>query len=271
MHDKVSARFIDIRPTLDPILFQRSPVLAEVMGQYSARTQRWGVMIREHNPYLLLGPKDRRLPHLDEAIRWATEQGYPVFMRVGGGSVVLLDRQCLSFAVSMPCRDLTVWEQNFRIMAQPVIDALTQFGVACRFGRAEGSYCEGPYDLVTLDGQKISGIAQAIRGGSALVSGMILVKQDPVRTTALIQEFYRRAGSSQVLRDSVVTAIDRLPGFEKVSIDDVHDALIKGFSQTFDLAWQPFTPEEWDTAANLVTGRLVADITNKETSDAYHY
>lgn len=272
MHDKVSARFIDIQASVGPDLFRLSPVLAEVLGQFSAKTGEWGVMIREHDPYLLLGPKDRRLPQLEEATRWASQQGYPVFMRVGGGSVVLLDRTCLSFAVSMPCRDLTVWEQNFRVMAQPVIDGLTMLGIPCRFGRAEGSYCEGPFDLVTSgSGQKISGIAQAIRGGSALVSGMILVEQDPVRTTHFIQEFYRRAGSGQVLRESVVTALSRLPGFETVTTSAVRDALVRGFAETFDMRPDILSPQEWATAQKLAEARLIADPTIKENCDAYHY
>ncbi|SMC02282.1 Lipoate-protein ligase A [Sulfobacillus thermosulfidooxidans DSM 9293] len=251
------ARFITITAANNPETFHLSPVLAEVLGRWSARTESWGILIREHNPYLLLGPKDRRLPFLDEALNWAQNQGYPVYMRVGGGSAVLLDRTCISFAVSRPCRDLTVWEQNFRDMTAPIIDGLRMLGIATQFGRAEGSYCEGPYDLVTRDGKKIAGIAQAIRGGSALVSGMILVQQDPVRTTEFIQEFYHRAGSQQILRADVVTALSHHPGFSQVTIQDVHDALIAGFEQHYHLISEPFSPEEWQEARELNTLRCL--------------
>jgi lipoate-protein ligase A len=206
---------------LPPEQFDLSPVLAEVLGQVCAHHGDYGVMVREHNPYLLLGPKDRQLPGLPQAIHWAWEQELPVYMRVGGGSVVLLDRTCISFAVAKPCRDLTTWEANFRQMAQPVIDGLSLLGFYSQFGRAHDSYCEGPFDLVDAEGRKVAGIAQAIRGGAALVSGMIMVHQDPLRTTQFIQEFYDRAGSGKRLRPEAVTAIDRVSGFSHICMEDV--------------------------------------------------
>ncbi len=251
------ARFVTVYHDENAHNFSLSPVTAEVLAQWSAKTGSWGVLIREHNPYLLLGPKDRRLPFLDEAIHWVHTQGYPVYMRIGGGSAVLLDRTCLSFAVSRPCRDLTTWQRNFQEMAQPVIDGLKTLGVDARFGRAAGSYCEGPFDLISHDGRKIAGIAQAIRGGSALVSGMILIQQDPLATTSFIQEFYRRAGSEQVLNAEAVTALKFDPRFRKVGIEEVSHALASGFKQHFRLHPEPFSQMEWDQCRTLEPARLV--------------
>ncbi|MCL5116081.1 MAG: lipoate--protein ligase family protein [Firmicutes bacterium] len=248
------ARFVHLSAQSPAEELLLSPVLAETVARWSADRQSTAVVIRHQRPYILLGPKDRRLPRLDEAVAWLNRQGYPVFMRIGGGSAVLLDEECLSFAISKPCRDFTLWEANFRSMAQGVIDGLRGIGIDCGFGRAEGSYCEGPYDLVA-DGQKIAGIAQAIRGGFALVSGMLLIRQDPVATTALLQEFYRRAESDLVLNPDAVTALTRLPHMSHLTTEMVEEALKNGFARHYHLVPEPLTPEELQLAHALLDER----------------
>lgn len=248
------ARYVHLSMDAPPEQLRLSPVLAETVARWSADREASAVVIRHQMPYILLGPKDRRLPHLNDAVHWLNQQGYPVFMRIGGGSAVLLDEQCLSFAVSEPCRDFTVWENNFRSMAQGVIDGLRGIGIDCGFGRAAGSYCEGPYDLVA-GGKKIAGIAQAIRGGFALVSGMLLIRQDPVATTTLLQEFYRRAGSDLVLDPEAVTALTRLPGMEHLSAEIAEAALRAGFSRHYRLNAEPLSADELHLAEQLMTER----------------
>jgi lipoate-protein ligase A len=140
-------------------------------------------------------------------VRWLEAQGLPVFQRIGGGAAVLLDDGCLSFFAAIPSRDLSRLDENFRTLTLPVRRALARLGVPAGFGRAPGSFCEGPQDLVTARGRKIAGVAQALRRGYALVSGMVLVRQDPYEATAILQEFYRRAGSAVRLRASAVTSL----------------------------------------------------------------
>lgn len=251
--EKPLYRFVDITPNLPEDTISLSPVLAEVMARTVVQQQVPAVLIRRHHPYILLGPKDRRLPYLDAGVKWLQSQGYAVFMRVGGGSAVLLDQGCLSFGVARPCRDFTMWEKNFREMAQGVILGLRHLGVSSQFGRAVGSYCEGPFDLVS-SGQKISGIAQAIRGGYALVSGMLLVNQDPIRTTALLQEFYVRAGSDIRLDARAVTSLNLAAGRD-LSLEQVHDALLAGFQECYTLAPQPLTDAEINLARQLYQER----------------
>lgn len=251
---KPTTRFVELPANAPWDQMRLSPVLAEVVARTSALDQENAVLIRHQVPYVLLGPQDRRLPALESGIAWLTERGLPVFMRIGGGSAVLLDETCLSFAVTRPCRDFTAWELNFREMSQGVVDGLRHLGIDAGFGRAEGSYCEGPYDLVA-GGQKIAGIAQAIRGGFALVSGMLLVRQDPVMTTELLQHFYRIAGSTIQLRPDAVTSLNVLDGQQDLTVDHVRDALYHGFSLHHDLKPTPFTTEEWETARELHTLR----------------
>ncbi|MDA8205891.1 MAG: lipoate--protein ligase family protein [Thermaerobacter sp.] len=248
------ARFVHLSQYAPLEHLRLSPVLAETVARWSADRQSSAVVIRHQKPYILLGPKDRRLPKLDSAVAWLNELGYPVFMRIGGGSAVLLDEDCLSFAVSQPCRDFTVWEANFRSMAQGVIDGLRNIDIDAGFGRAVGSYCEGPYDLVA-NGRKIAGIAQAIRGGFALVSGMLLIRQDPQKTTQLLQQFYIRAGSDLVLDPEAVTALMRLPGMHDLTVEAVESALKQGFAGHYRLKQEPLSEEEIQLAQQLMQER----------------
>lgn len=227
-----------------------SPVLPEVVAKTAAERDEWVVIIRRQEPYVLLGPKDQRLPHLSEAVAWLRSLGYPVFVRIGGGSAVLLDATCLSFGVARPCRDLTVWEKNFRELSEGTIRGLQGLGIPAQFGRAKGSYCEGPFDLV-VHGKKIAGIAQAIRQGFSLVSGMVLVSQRPKETTAVLQEFYERAGSDLRLDPGAVTALNQIPGHASIGVEAVQEALVAGHQSLYDLHSEPLTPSEWELAQSL--------------------
>ena len=247
-----------------------SPVLPEVVSKTAAERDEWVVIVRRQSPYVLLGPKDQRLRHLSDAVAWLQSLGYPVFVRIGGGSAVLLDATCLSFGVARPCRDLTVWEKNFRELSAGTIRGLQGLGIPAEFGRAVGSYCEGPFDLVA-NGKKIAGIAQAIRQGFSLVSGMVLVHQDPIHTTEVLQEFYERAGSDLRLDPRAVTAINQLPGQSAVTLDRVQRALVSGYQELYDLRPEPLTASEWALAKNLYHERQLGAKQLEEVHDASHY
>lgn len=239
-------RWVTIRSQQDSDNFWLSPVMAEVIG-HSAAEGHPTVLVREQPRYLLLGPKDRRLPRILEATKTVENEGWPVFMRIGGGSAVLLDDTCLSFAVARPCRDLTTLEKNFRELGQGAIEALHTLGLPAQFGAAPGSYCEGPYDLI-VGGKKVAGISQAIRQGFALISGMILVSQDPKATTARIQRLYQEAGSDQRLSSDAVTSLETLLGHE-LSLETLRESLFQGFQTALGpLVSDRVRDEEWDRA-----------------------
>lgn len=241
-------RLIRVRPDVGPERLALSPLLAETMARGVAESGQPALLIRHQSPYWLLGPKDRRLPRLRESVAWLHDQGLAVYHRLGGGSAVLLDGGCLSFAVARPCRDLTTWRANFVELAAGVIRGLARLGIPAAFGEAAEAYCPGPFDLL-VDGVKVAGIAQAIRGGYALVSGMLLVHQDPEAATALVNEFYRRAGSPTAYSPRAVGRLDALvPG---LALDTVEAALVAGYAETTALVERPFSAAEWALAAAL--------------------
>lgn len=208
----------------DPSLLDLSPGLAEWAGQRAVATGRPHFVLRGQRGYFLLGPGDRHLPDPGRALAWAKGVGIPVYRRIAGGSLVFLDAGCLSFAHATPGRDMTQAAKNFVALTRPVRDALAGLGVAAVFGSARGSYCEGPWDLLA-EGKKIAGTAQAIRSGFALVSGMLLVTQDPARATGLVNDFYEQAGAGRPFDGSAVTSLARLSG-GRITVDVLKEAIL---------------------------------------------
>ncbi|MCY0884419.1 MAG: lipoate--protein ligase family protein [Firmicutes bacterium] len=232
-----------------------SPVLDEALAPTVTRPGALPlVLVRTQFPHVLLGPRDRRLPRLGEALAWLRRQGYPAYFRAGSGSAVLLDEGCVSFAVARPARDLTRWQANFTELVEGVVAGLAELGIRARFGAAPGAYCEGPYDLV-VDGRKLAGIAQAVRQGFTLVSGMVLVDQDPARTTALLQEFYERAGDGRRLDAGAVTHLKALRPERPPAPAEVAAALYRGYATGFALEPVPWQEADWDRARRLLAAR----------------
>lgn len=190
--------------TARPDLLSLSPVLAELAGRRAARTREPHFLLRRSTPYLLLGPRDRRLSGLGCAVRDAERRGLPVYERSGGGSLVYLDEGCLCFAAAIPGLRMDAIAENFRELTRPVFTALRELGLKPRFGAALGSYCEGPWDILA-DSRKIAGVSQSLRQGYTLVAGMLLIDQDPVRATREVEAFYAAAGAPQALDAGAVT------------------------------------------------------------------
>lgn len=248
---------MDVGPDAAQDLVALSPVLPEALAE-TASAGEPVVLLRRQEPYVLLGPKDRRLPAFAEGVRQLARRGHPVYMRIGGGSAVYLDGNCLSFAVARPCRDLTSTDRNFRELAEGVVRGLRRLGVAARFGAAPGSYCEGPFDIVTRDPpRKLAGVAQAIRGGFTLVSGMVLVSQDPAAATAIVQEFYRAAGDGRRLDPRAVTSLEREMG-RPVTVEEAARALRRGFAEVFALCDDTVREAERACARKLAAARRLA-------------
>lgn len=231
-----------------------SPVLAETIAESVASgAQPPTVLLRRQKPYVLLGPADTRLPGAANGVAWLREQGYPVFVRISGGSAVVLDETCLSFAVAIPCRDLTALRSNYERLAGGVIDGLARLGVQAYFAEVENTYCPGPYDLAA-GGRKIAGIAQALRRGFAEVGGMVLVAQEPERAIELIEGFYKAAGQPRKFDPDRHTNLHRLCG-RPVAMEEVITAIAGAYASRFSLVAADLSDAEYHRAHELLAQR----------------
>lgn len=250
-----------------------SPVLAETIAPWAlspngefGEHRRVLCLVRRQRRYALLGPRDRRLPDLAAGIAYLEGQGLAAFMRTGGGSLVVLDEDCLSFALAWPCRNPGHVADHFVALSEPVRMALAALGVPAAIGQARGSYCEGPTDLVGPDGRKVAGMSQALRNGVAMVSGMLLVRQDADWATSVVAGFERFAGGDPGhLRADAVTSLARLRG-RGLSVDEVADVLegtiriwagSLGLREAKGAGTRTLLPEEWLRAESLITLRRV--------------
>lgn len=231
------------------------PTLAESVALTVGAGGSQALILNENEPHVLLGPRDRRLPGIGAGITWLQARGLLVLERIGGGSAVLLDEGCLTFGVAIACKDLTRARDNFTELTQGLLRALTSMGIAARFGATEGAFCDGPYD-VKVEGRKVCGIAQAIRRGFALVSGMILVSQDPVASTQLLTGFYARAGAAPALRPGAVTSLTRELG-RPVCVAEVVAAMVRGYGEIAEIVPSRPSPAEWERAARLLAERRI--------------
>src|SRR5690606_37361026 len=130
-------RLIRIDDESSPDLLELSPVIAEAVAESVGAGQAPPTaVIRRQRPYALLGPKDRRLPSLSRGVKVLRDAGLPVYERIAGGTAVILDEGCLSFAVARPCRDFTAIHQNFNLLTVGVRLALARLGIDAEFGAA---------------------------------------------------------------------------------------------------------------------------------------
>lgn len=123
------------------------------------------------------GRRDSHAERYDEAKRAAEERGFPALERsVGGRAVAYTGETTLAFATAIPVADMrTGIDQRYDDAVETVIDALETVGVAAERGEPAESFCPGDHS-VQCEG-KISGIAQRVTKGAALVSGCVLVAE----------------------------------------------------------------------------------------------
>jgi octanoyl-[GcvH]:protein N-octanoyltransferase len=245
----------------EPRLVAVSPVLAEALSDSVRRGGPCVFLVRRHEAHLLLGPQDERLPRLSSGLAWAAARGLPVYQRISGGTAVLLDTDCLSFAMAVPCTSFSHIRRNYDALTRPVRRALAALGAPVSFGAAVGAYCEGPYDLLHR-GRKLAGIAQSVRGGVALVSGMVLVRQDPQAATDLLNTFYRVADPARTAAGWCLTA-EPLTHLERaldrpVSVRELEEALVRSVAAEYAAEFSAVTPGEEAAAADLLRRRRLA-------------
>lgn len=140
-------------------------------------------------PTVIMGLKDKRLPHLRAAIRAVQGHGYDVVLRNSGGLAVVSDGGVLNVSLFAPLTTppLSV-DAAYSQMMDLVAAAWPE--LALEHYEITNSYCPGDFDL-SVNGPKIAGIAQR-RSPHALVTMLYLgVNGNQAARGHLVRDFYQ--------------------------------------------------------------------------------
>ncbi len=147
-----------------------------------------------HRPSLVLGLRDARLPHADEAISHFRSLGFEVHVRTSGGRLVVLDEGVLNVAIAFSGEHLPSVDEGFRLITATFRESIHGLGLDCEVGEIPGSVCAGKYDI-SIEGRKIAGVSQRRRRAFALLHGFLLVEGTGRQRAQDAITFYDLAGA----------------------------------------------------------------------------
>ena len=156
-----------------------------------ARTGETGEpAVRVWRPYrqLAFGRRDVRADGYETGAEAARERGFRPVERTVGGRAVAYTGTTVAFATAVPIDDIrTGMGERYEDVTTTVQRALWKLGVPAQRGEPPNSFCPGEYSL-QCEG-KLVGVAQRVRKGAAVVSGVVNVT-DHEEIAAVLEPVY---------------------------------------------------------------------------------
>ncbi|MFC4101458.1 lipoate--protein ligase family protein [Paenibacillus xanthanilyticus] len=161
--------------------------LGREIGQGSLKP---GVHIWRHRRGAVLGTRDRRLPHAEEAIRELETEGWSVGVRNSGGSFVPLDEGVVNVTLLLPNPSGKMEHRaDFLRMVRLLSTTLSAWGLRAEAGEITGAYCPGEYD-VAVGGRKFCGIAQRRQVRAVNVQAFVVAGGSGLKLAGVAERFY---------------------------------------------------------------------------------
>jgi len=159
------------------------------------------VHIWRHEKAVVLGLRDRRLPHVEQAMEWLRLHGYQVGVRNSGGAAVSLDPGIVNLSIVMPNPGGKLeFKEDFELMYSLIRESFRKLGLDADKGEVRGSYCPGEYD-VSVNGRKLCGISQRRQTKAFIVNAFVAAEGHAVRRGELIRSFYELATGGSPEKD----------------------------------------------------------------------
>lgn len=136
-----------------------------------------------------LGPRDKQLPHYEDALAWLIENDFQIYNRTAGGLAVVGDTDVLNGSLIFQKPDVSLSiDDAYQLVVDLLQAALPDLTLSV--GKVATSYCPGTYDI-SLDGQKIAGLAQHRYQNKIAVSFYLSVAGNQTNRCNLISQMYR--------------------------------------------------------------------------------
>lgn len=165
-----------------------------------------------HRSALVTASRDARLTNFAEAARTFSDQGWEVWQRSSGGSLVVLDEGVLNVSLTWAGEVLPSLEQAFFDLHSVLVDTLAGLGLGPpQKGEVRGSLCPGPGDLA-LDRRKLAGLSQRRRRQLVLAHAFVLVSGRADDRLAVGRAFYQLAGRADAVQLGTMQTVSEALG-----------------------------------------------------------
>ncbi|SCS22899.1 lipoate--protein ligase family protein [Staphylococcus caeli] len=205
-----------------------------------------------HQHTVILGIHDSRLPHLQDGIRYLTEErGYNAIVRNSGGLGVVLDQGVLNISLLIKGKHDVTIDEAFSVMYLLIAKMFEDEDVEIETHEIEQSYCPGKFDL-SINGKKFAGISQRrVRGGIA-VQIYLCVEGDGSERADMMKSFYAHALKGEHTKFSYpdidpqcMASLETLLN-RKITVQDVMFQLLYAIKDLGGrLNMEPITDDEW--------------------------
>src|SRR5271157_1563794 len=170
------------------------------------------------------------------------QAGVDVVRRLTGGGAVYHDSEGeVTYSILGP---VEIFPQkildSYRVICSDILFALQLLGIQANFE---------PINDLTVDGKKISGNAQTRRSGVLLQHGTILYKVDVETMFSLLNVSKEKV--SDKLISSVKKRVTSVDSYSSAPIQDLIEAMEKGFSRDREIIYEEYTAEELSRARQL--------------------
>lgn len=168
--------------------------------------------------------------------------------RTGGGAVYHDFKGEITYSVIGPEEIFPKGiRESYQLICGWIIDGLAKLGIDAQFV---------PINDILVGQRKISGNAQTRRGGMLLQHGTVLYDIDVEKMFSLLKI------SKEKISDKMIKAVQervtRVLDYRMVSIEQLYDALLKGFTAGKEYAIGSLTAEELKRASELAEERYAA-------------
>ncbi len=228
------------------ISFALDDALATTVGDKSTPPT---IRIWVHEPTLVMGIPDSRLPFIQDGIHWMKSHFHQVVIRSSGGLAVLLDRGVLNMSLIIPNEGELSIHDGYDMMYHFIGQLFEDDSTNIQAYEIKGSYCPGDYDL-SIDGIKFAGISQRrVRQGVA-VQIYLDISGSSFERASLVKEFYQISKRDTptkyeypTIRPEVMGTISDLVG-QPYSVDQVIAKIKSLLQQSFTLTDSDLTSQE---------------------------